>query len=146
MLVSRPSPNRQNKPLSVDVDEARRLQPVVKLWACAGFHAFRAGGLDEFLIELLDFATFEATVCTRPLDVEIDELGVATRLGVAADLSDRYSITLGEGYVLEAVFAQTSPVADCGTHVATVDIVKWLLMSPIGFDVVNFEAYVWWYP
>lgn len=50
------------------------------------------------------------------------------------------------GYVLEALFTQTSPVSDCRTHVATVDVVKWLVISPIGFDVVDFEVYVWWYP
>ena len=96
MLISRPGPNRQNEPLSVDVDEARILQPVVKLWACAGFHALRAGALDEFLIELLDFAAFEATVRARPLEVEVDKFGVAARLGIAADVSNRYSKTFGE--------------------------------------------------
>ena len=48
--------------------------------------------------------------------------------------------------LLEALAEQFGPVSDAVAHEAAVDVVEFLVIGPLFFDVVNFEADVWRYP
>ena len=48
--------------------------------------------------------------------------------------------------LLEALAEQFGPVSDAVAHEAAVDVVEFLVIGPLFFDVVDFEADVWRYP
>ena len=48
--------------------------------------------------------------------------------------------------LLEALAEQFGPVFDAVAHEAAVDVIEFLVIGPLFFDVVDFEADVWRYP
>lgn len=51
-----------------------------------------------------------------------------------------------EAYLLVALPSKARPVADSGGHGTTVDVIEFVGVCPVSFDIVNFEADVRRYP
>ena len=96
---------------------------------------------------------FERAIWGLPRKIEVNEFNIATRLSVP-DGREGQSVVNTQRSLdhwneeiksvwqnsREALARKTRPVLDGVSHKSTVDIVKFLAIRPLGFNVVDFEA------
>ena len=80
----------------------------------------------------------QRTVGRGPGEVEIYELGPAARANMSRDVG-YMNHKSPNGYLLEGLSMQFRPVLDGVTHHPAVDVVEWLVVSPLILNVVDFE-------
>ena len=94
----------------------------------------------------------EGSVEGSPSDVEIDVFDPATRFcmpgegTVSGPLQPCCYMIESKDSLLEALANQTWPVFNCIPHEAAVDVVEFLMISPLCFNIVDLETNVGRYP